>query len=81
VSRNINRKHETCEFIPSLFSCPFARPKNDQPELAEKDIEEIIKWLEELWLTDDDVRKLISADDWLKFIESVMQVLKQLINN
>lgn len=46
------------------------------PELNADDIEEILKWLEELWLTDEEVRKVISEDDWLKFIESVKQVLK-----
>jgi uncharacterized repeat protein (TIGR01451 family) len=45
--------------------------KQAQPELTAADIEEIIKWLEQLWLTDDQVRKVISEDDWLKFIELV----------
>jgi len=39
------------------------------------DIEEILKWLEELWLTDEEVRKIISEDEWLKFIESVKDAI------
>ena len=60
---------------------PSIQAKQAQPELTAADIEEILKWLEELWLTDDEVRKVISEDDWLKFIESVKQVLKEIINN
>ena len=45
--------------------------KQAQPELTDADIEEIIKWLVELWLTEDELRKMMSEDEWLKFIESV----------
>jgi hypothetical protein len=64
----------------SWFS-PFPRPLQARPQLTAADIEQILKWLAELWLTDDDVKKMISADVWLKFLESVKQVLKQLTNN
>jgi predicted outer membrane repeat protein len=60
---------------------PSIQAKQARPELTAADIEQIIKWLAELWLIDDDVRKTISEDEWLKFIESVKQVLKQLTNN
>ncbi len=62
-------------FFPSIES------KQARPELTADDIEQILKWLADLWLTDEEVRKIISEDDWLKFIESVTQVAKQLINN
>ena len=55
----------TQELFPSVSS------KQEQPELTAVDIEEIIKWLEDLWLTNEEVRKIISEDDWLKFIELV----------
>jgi hypothetical protein len=43
-----------------------------QPEVIEVDIEVIKKWLIELWLTEDELRKMISEDEWFKFIESVV---------
>jgi hypothetical protein len=55
--------------------------KQAQPELTAADFEEIIKWLEDLWLIDDQVRKMITEDDWLKFIESVKQAAKEQIYN
>jgi hypothetical protein len=51
---------------------PSAPAKKPQPQLAEADIEEIIKWLAELWLKEDELRKMMSEDEWLKFIESVV---------
>ena len=45
--------------------------KQPQSELTADDIEEIIKWLSELWLTEDELRKIMTEDEWLKFIESV----------
>jgi len=71
------QKHETCAFISSLFSSPFGQPQQDQPELTAADIEEIIKWLADLWLTSDELRKMMNADDWLKFIEEVIEPAKQ----
>ena len=38
------------------------------------EIEQIIKWLEQLWL-DEEVQKLINEDVWLKFIESLKEEL------
>jgi len=65
----------TEELLPSV---PAKKP---QPQLTKADIEEIIKRLAELWLTDDEVRKMISEDEWLKFIDSVIQVLKSQMQN
>ncbi len=70
---------ETFALTEGLF--PSIQAKQAQPELTAADIEEILKWLAELWLTDDEVRKMISEDEWLKFTESVIQALKELINN
>jgi len=55
---------------------PSASAKKPQPQVTKADIVELIKWLEELWLTDAEVRKMIGEDEWLKFIESVIQALK-----
>jgi hypothetical protein len=60
---------------------PSAPAKTPQPQLTEVDIEEIIKWLAELWLTEDELRKMMSEDEWLKFMESVIQVLKSQMQN
>ncbi|HIJ53266.1 MAG TPA: hypothetical protein HPP66_08950 [Planctomycetes bacterium] len=43
----------------------------------EVSIKEVLTWLEELWLTDAEVRKMISEDEWLKFMESVIQAIKE----
>ncbi|MDH4241654.1 MAG: right-handed parallel beta-helix repeat-containing protein, partial [Phycisphaerae bacterium] len=55
--------------------------EKSRPQLTADDIEQMIKWLAELWLTDDDVRNMISADDWLKFTESAIETAKQLLYN
>ncbi len=48
-------------------------PAKQQPaEVTPLDIEELIKWLEELWL-DEEVRKVINEDEWQKFVESVKE--------
>ena len=44
-----------------------------QPEsvtITQADIEEILDWLDEVWL-DPDMQKAISEDDWLEFVEQV----------
>jgi hypothetical protein len=60
---------------------PSIQAKQARPQLTADDIEQIIKWLADLWLTDDEVRKMITEDEWLKFIEAVIQAAKELINN
>ena len=63
------------DFFPSI------QAKQARPEITADDIEQILKWLAELWLTNDEVRKMINEDEWLKFTESVIQVLKEQIYN
>ncbi len=49
--------------------------KTQQPtEIKLLDIEYIIKWLDEIWL-DEEVRKVIDEDEWLKFMESLKEGL------
>jgi hypothetical protein len=46
-------------------------PAKQQPtEIKPLDIKYILKWLDEIWL-DEEVRKVITEDEWLRFIESV----------
>ena len=73
-------QQKTCAYLFSLvfFVCPA---KQARPQLTADDIEQIIKWLADLWLTNDEVRKMINEDEWLKFIEAVIQAAKELINN
>lgn len=49
----------------------YGAAKESQSEVDQGDIEEILKWLEELWLTNEELRKLIPEDEWLKFIEAI----------
>jgi len=44
-----------------------------QPQLTGEDIQELVDWLEELWLTDEEVRSAITEADWLEFIETLRQ--------
>jgi len=56
---------------------PSQRGEGEQKqpeELTELEIEMILKWLDELWLNPE-IRKAIDEDAWLKFIESIKQVL------
>ena len=64
-------------FVVTQVPYPSVLTKEAQPEVIEVDIEVIVKWLFELWLTNDEVRKMISEDEWLKFIESVIQSSKE----
>ena len=49
------------------------QPPADDSYAEEPDMEEIIKWLEELWLTDERARQVIDEDAWLKFMESLKE--------
>ena len=46
------------------------QPVEVQP-VQEIDIDEMIRFLEEIWLQDDGIREMISKDEWNKFIDSV----------
>jgi len=76
-TREPGYQQKICASLSFLFYRPFARPKKGQPELDAADIEEIIKWLADLWLTEDELRKIMTEDEWLKFIEQVLELAKQ----
>lgn len=44
-----------------------------QPQFTEEDIQDIVDWLEQLWLTDEEVRKTSTEAEWLEFIEILKQ--------
>lgn len=44
-------------------------------EIKPLEIEELIKWLEQLWL-DPEVRRVVDKGTWLKFIESLMEEIR-----
>jgi len=51
---------------------PQSEPE-PQPQLTEQDIEELIDWLEELWLTDEELRQQCTEAEWQEFVEAVGQ--------
>jgi parallel beta-helix repeat protein len=61
-------------FAPAAVSYPSVLAEQPIEKVEPIKIEQMIKWLEELWL-DPEVRKLIDKDTWLKFIESVKEEL------
>jgi transcription initiation factor IIE alpha subunit len=40
-------------------------------EVKKVNIEEIVEWLEYLWLTEEDLREDMTEAEWLEFIEAV----------
>jgi uncharacterized repeat protein (TIGR01451 family) len=55
-------------------SAPQPEPAlESQPQLTEEDIQELVDWLEELWLTDEEVRSASTEADWLELIETIRQ--------
>jgi len=48
-------------------------PAEQTTEIKPLDIEYIIKWLEEIWLIDEELRKIVSEEQWLKFMESIKE--------
>jgi len=47
----------------------------EQPQLTDSDIQEIITWTEELWRTEEELRKYISEDEWREWVEWLKQQL------
>jgi hypothetical protein len=68
-------------FTESLSAAaPFELPQTElqsepepQPQLTEEDIQELVDWLEQLWLTDEQVRETSTEAEWLEFIEILKQ--------
>ncbi len=48
-------------------------PDAEEPVIEEFDVEEMVNWLEELWLTNEEVRETTTEQEWLDFIERVKQ--------
>lgn len=44
-------------------------------EIEKIDIKKILKWLDEIWL-DEEVRKVITEDEWREFVEAVKSELE-----
>ena len=62
---------------PTEQSYSYELTEQPQLQLTDAEIQVIINWFEELWRTDENFRKLLSYDEWQKFIEC----LKQQINS
>jgi hypothetical protein len=61
---------------PDCLDCQ----RGQQAKGGELSIEEIMKWLEEIWL-DPEARKVIDEEAWLKFVESLMEGLQGQLND
>ena len=61
-------------FAPAEAPYPFVSAEHQVEKAEPLKIEQMIKWLEELWL-DEEVQKLIDEDMLLKFIESLKEEL------
>jgi parallel beta-helix repeat protein len=57
---------------PDCLDCQ----RGQQAKGGELSIEEIMKWIEEIWL-DPEARKVIDEDAWLKFIESLAEEVQK----
>jgi hypothetical protein len=69
---------ESVELAEEVYLSASAEPEQViQPDtcLTAVEIEELLKWLEEIWL-DPEVRETIDEEQWLKFIESVKSGLE-----
>ncbi len=54
-----------------LVSCLVELP---EPEVAEPvDVNEMVNWLEKIWLEDESIREIIDSNQWQKLIETVKQ--------
>ncbi|HUT30868.1 MAG TPA: right-handed parallel beta-helix repeat-containing protein [Sedimentisphaerales bacterium] len=47
-----------------------------ESEAYQPDVEELLNWLEELWLSYDELGKTVPEDEWLKFIEAVKSAVE-----
>jgi len=47
--------------------------EHSQRQVKPIDIDEILKWLDEIWLEYDELREMIPEDEWQKFIEAVKE--------
>jgi hypothetical protein len=59
-------------FAPAAVSYPLVLSEQQIEKVEPLKIEQLIKWLEELWL-DPEAQNLIDKDIWLKFIESLKE--------
>jgi hypothetical protein len=56
-----------------LQSEPQSLQPEPQPHLTETDIQDMVDWLEQLWLTDEEVRNTSTEAEWQEFIEILKQ--------
>jgi len=65
---SMGRGLEGTEFISAPLA-ELAKPAKYEPIVI--DIEELLDWLDTVWLEDEAVREAISEDDWSEFIDIV----------
>ena len=63
-------------FEKSMIAMPesyLASSSKSVSAVQEIDIKEILEWLNKIWDEDEELRKIISEDEWKKFIESLIE--------
>ncbi len=56
--------------LPEYYS---ARSSKSVSAVQKIDIKEILEWLDKIWEEDEELQKIISEDEWKKFIESIIK--------
>lgn len=57
-----------------MMIAPYpAEAEAQEAQVEPIDIDEILKWLDEIWLEYDELREMIPEDEWQKFIEAVKE--------
>jgi hypothetical protein len=75
--------NEVTAFAEDLYTAPLpdqpqpelqSQPPEPQPQLTEEDIQQLVAELEQIWLTDEDLRSVMTEAEWLEFIESIREI-------
>jgi hypothetical protein len=52
---------------------PEPEPSQPEPQFTEEDIQQLVDELEQIWLTDEDLRSAMTEAEWQELIEGVRQ--------
>ena len=65
--------HQVDPYSQQMMSGGMGAPEASQllEPVENTDVDELVRWLEQLWLDDEEVRETYSEDDWNEFVDSV----------